>query len=159
MKFSRKHCNLDESQYRSMKGKQAQLTVLNKILTYDLFRLTKHDAATSEFDAAANYDRILPALAMIACQQLGLAKKMADLMFNSLLDHKYQVWTIYGLSDEYGPTREHPIFGSGQGSGGSTTLWAVIADVIFNCMGSKGAELKLKKISEEMKMGMWTTHP
>ena len=53
MTFARKFCKLNESQYGSMSGKQAQSAVLNKILTYDLIRLTKQDAATSEFDAAA----------------------------------------------------------------------------------------------------------
>ena len=67
MKFARAHCGLNESQYLSMNGKQSQSVVLNKIITYDIFRLSKQDAATLEFDAAANYDRILPALAVIAC--------------------------------------------------------------------------------------------
>ena len=78
---------------------------------------------------------------MIACQRLGLAKKPADLLYNSLIDLKHQVRTIYGVSEEYGPTKEHPLFGSGQDSGVSPTFWAVIADILFNCMDSKGAEL------------------
>ena len=89
------------------------MAVLNKIFTHNLFRLTKQDAATSKFDVVANYDRILPALAMIVCQRIGLAKKPVDLMFKSLVDFNHQVRTIYGLSYEYGPTREHPLFGSG----------------------------------------------
>ena len=132
---------MNESQYGSMGGKQAHSAVLNKILTYDLIRLTKQDAATSEFDAAANYDRILPALAMIACQRLGLAEKPAELLYNSLVDLKHQVKTIYGLLAEYGSTRLHPLHGTGQGSGGSPTFWAVIADVLFNSMDSQGKGL------------------
>lgn len=141
MTFARKFCKLNESQYGSMSGKQAQSAVLNKILTYDLIRLTKQDAATSEFDAAANYDRILPAIAMIACQRLGLAKKPAELLYDSLVDLKHQVKTIYGLSAEYGSTSDHPLYGTGQGSGGSPTFWAVIADILFNSIDSKGAQL------------------
>ena len=75
MNFSRKHCQFNDSQYRSLKGKQAQSAILNKVLTYDYFRLQKENAATADFDAAANYDRILPAIAVIACQRLGLATK------------------------------------------------------------------------------------
>ena len=63
-----------------MSGKQAQSAGLNKVITYDLIRLTYQDAATSEFNAMANYDRIMPTLAMIVCQCLGLAKKPADLL-------------------------------------------------------------------------------
>ena len=141
MTFARKYCNVNESQYGSMNGKQAQSAVLNKILSYDLMQLTKQDAATSEFDAAANYDRIMPALAMIACQRLGLAKKPAELLYNILIDLKHKVRTAYGLSAEYGSTPDRALFGTGQGSGGLPTFWAVIADVLFNCMDSKGLEL------------------
>ena len=84
MKFSRKHCQFNKSQYGSMNRKQAQSAILNKILTYDYFRLCKENAATSEFDASANYDHILPAIAVIACQRLGLAPRVADLLFNTL---------------------------------------------------------------------------
>ena len=113
MKFARKHCRLNESQYGSISEKQAQLVVLNKVLTYNRIRLTHQDAATSKFDAAANYDMILPVLAMIACQRLRLTKNPENLLYNSLIDLKHQVKTIYGLLDDYGPTREHPLFGSG----------------------------------------------
>ena len=89
MTFAWKHCNINDLQYGSMSRKQAQSAVLNKIITYDIFRLLKQDCATTEFDAAANYDRIFPALAMIACQRLGLAQKPAELMYNSLVDLKH----------------------------------------------------------------------
>ena len=47
MGFARQHCNLSDSQYGSMIGKQAQSAVLNKILMYDYFRLMKGNAATA----------------------------------------------------------------------------------------------------------------
>ena len=94
MIFPRKHCQINKSQYRSMNGRQAQSTILNKILTYNYFCLCKENTATAEFDAAANYDRILPAIAVIACQQLGLAPKIADLLFNSLEKLKHKVRNI-----------------------------------------------------------------
>ena len=127
-----------------MNGKQAQSAILNKILTYDYFRLRKENPATSKFDAAANYDRILPAIAVIACQRLGLAPKVADLLFNSLNKLQHKVKTMYGLSTEYGPGKDYPLFDSGQGSGGSPTFWVVIADVLFNTMDSHGAGMDLR---------------
>ena len=132
MQFTQEHCNFNESQYRSMNGKQAQSAILNKILTYDYFCVRRENAATSEFDAAANYDCILPAIAVIACQRLGLTEKAADLVYDSLKDLCHRVCTIYGLLMDYGPRADFPMFGSGQGSKGSTTFWAVIADGLFN---------------------------
>ena len=114
MKFARKHCKIKKSQYGSMSGKQAQSEVLNKVITFNLRRLTQQDAATSKFNAAANYDRIMPALAMIACQSLAHAKKPEDLLYNSLIDIKQQVRTIYGLLEEYGPTKDHVWIRAGQ---------------------------------------------
>ena len=108
MRFTRKHCNFKESQYGSMNGKEAQSAILNKILKHDYFRLRRENAATSEFDAAANYDRILPAVAVIACQQLGSAEKTVDLVYNSLKDLHHKVCTLYGLSTEYRPNKDFP---------------------------------------------------
>ena len=71
MDFARRHCDLNESQYGSMNGKQSQSAVLNKIMTYDYFRLTRENAATAKFDAAANYDHIFPALVVIAADDSG----------------------------------------------------------------------------------------
>lgn len=143
MNFARRHCGFNESQYGSLKGKQAQSAILNKILTYDYFRMRKENAATAEFDAAANYDRILPAIAVIACRRLGLATKIGDLFFHSLNKLKHKVRTLYGLSTEYGPTVDLPLYGTGQGSGGSPTFWAVIADVLFKTMDEYGTGLDL----------------
>ena len=45
---------------------------------------------------------------------------------------------------------QHPLFGSGQGSGGSPTSWAVISDILFNGMDSKGAELICSNPGEDI---------
>ena len=41
MGFLQWHCSMNKFQYSSMKGKQAQSAVLNKILTHNYFRMTK----------------------------------------------------------------------------------------------------------------------
>ena len=45
--FACRHCLINESQYGSMNEKQAQSAVLNKIMLYDYFRMTKENAATA----------------------------------------------------------------------------------------------------------------
>ena len=126
-----------------MAGKQEQPAILKNILTYDYFQLTKENSATSKFDAQANYNRIIPALAVIACQRLGLGQKGADLIYDSLTGLKHQVRTVYGLSDEYGPTLDVSLFGTVQGSSGLPTFWAVIAEALFNAIDSHGPGLVL----------------
>ena len=144
MKFARTHCGFNESQYSSMAGKQAQPAILNKILTYNYFPLTRENVATLEFDAQANYDRIIPALAVIVCQRLGLEQNTADLLYDSLTNLKHQVCTANGLSAEYGPTRDNSLFSKGQGSSGSPTFWAVIAEALFNAINLHGPGMILK---------------
>ena len=97
MRFTRKLCNFNKSKYGSMNGKQAQSAILNNILTYDYFCLRKENTATSEFNAAANYDHILPAVAVIACQLLGLAGKTAELVSYAI---KFVLCTVSRLNTD-----------------------------------------------------------
>ena len=53
-RFAAKHCKLNESQYGSKASKLCQSAILNKVLTYDLFRITKREGAVAEFNAMAN---------------------------------------------------------------------------------------------------------
>lgn len=73
-KFTQEHCGLNKSQYGSIRGKQCQSTVLNKVLIYDILRTTREEAASAEFDAVACFDRIIPALFVVACRRLGLGR-------------------------------------------------------------------------------------
>ena len=72
MDFAAKHCNLKKSQYGSRSEKLCQSAMLNKVLTYDIFRLTKTNRAVAEFDALANYNRMIPALVAMVCHRLGM---------------------------------------------------------------------------------------
>ena len=143
MKFARQHCNLNDSQYGSMAGKRTQSAVLNKVLTYDILWIQRKEAATAEFDAVQCYDRIIPALVMVACRRLGLGEKAGKMMFNSLNGARHNLRTAHRISDDYGPEDNLPHFGTGQGSGGSPTFWLSIADVLFQCIDEDRKELIL----------------
>ena len=59
MSFASKHCGLNENQYGSRAGNLCHSAILNKILTYDYFQLTKENGATLEFDSQANCEIII----------------------------------------------------------------------------------------------------
>ena len=59
-------------QFGSKPGSLAMSAALLKVLTFDLIRLTRSQATIFNNDAQACYDRILPVLSQICCQQLGL---------------------------------------------------------------------------------------
>lgn len=132
--FAAKHCNVHESQYGSTYGKQCQSTVLNKILTYDIMRMSKGTGAISELDAKACYDRLIPILVVIACRSIGLGKEASDLLYDSLTDTTYQVCTAMGKLQPYKPDGTEEAFGVGQGSGGAPTFWKIINNITLHTM-------------------------
>jgi hypothetical protein len=47
---------------------------------------------------------------------------------------KYRLKTELGVSNEfYQHTVEHPIYGTGQGSGNSPMIWCFLSSVLFDC--------------------------
>ena len=120
---------------------------------YDYFCLTKENTVTAEFHTTANYDHILPVLVVIACRRLGLGQRIGDLLFDSLSNPRHRVWTMYGISKEYGSTLEHTFFGTGQGSSGPHTFWAVILEALFNSINAQRHGLQLSNLDGSISNG------
>ena len=55
-------------------GKLCQSAILNKVIFFDLLRQTRQYGALLDNDAMAAFDRVLPALCVITCRQLGMPK-------------------------------------------------------------------------------------
>ena len=89
---------MTQSQYGSTHGRQCQSAILNKILTYDILRINRQEAASAEFDAVACFDRIIPALVVIATRRLGLGHQAGELLFDSLTGLQHQVRTTHDTS-------------------------------------------------------------
>ena len=144
MGFATKHCGLNESQYGSKGGHLCHSAILNKVLTYDILRLKKDTAAMAEFDAIANYDRMIPVLVAMACRRLGLGKAAGNMLLDTLKNTKHRISTGFGDSEEtHSSTKDHKVFGTGQGSGGSPHFWLAVSEVMFKCIDRdmKGIEL------------------
>ena len=113
------------------------------MITYDILRITRGDAASAEFDAVACFDRIIPALVVIACRRLGLGRQAGELFLDSLKGMQHQLKTAHGIYQAYTPTRDHKHFGTGQGSGGSPTAWNFIDEFLLNTIDEQGMGLNL----------------
>ena len=87
-----------------MRGRRCQSVVLNKVLTYDILRITKEEAALVEFDAVARFDRIIPALVVLVCGRLGLGKQAGELFLDSLTNLQHQIKTSHGISKPFAAT-------------------------------------------------------
>jgi hypothetical protein len=139
MRFAQKYCNPNENQYATP-GKQCQSAVLNKVIMYDIMRLTRQRGASAEFDAVACFDHNIPALVVAACRRLGLDKNAGEMLRDSLTNTTHSVCTGHGEStSNFKDTPEHVLFGTGQGSGGSMPSWYAISNVIFDTIDSYGS--------------------
>jgi hypothetical protein len=101
--------------------------------------VTKTNLATFDNDATGCYDRILAALAMIACRRLGVSTEAVLIQSITLLLMAYHLKTARGVSaGSYRSTMEDPIFGSGQGSCASPALWLAISILLIHALRLAG---------------------
>lgn len=79
-------------------GFQSISAALNKVLVYDIMRLTHRDGGSFDNDAEGCYDRIVPPHAMLCCRRMGLPKTAAVMLTNILSQTMYKLKTGHGLS-------------------------------------------------------------
>ena len=104
-------------------------------LTSDLCRILKHDLFRFDNDASACYDRIIVALGMLAARRCGMPKNAIRLHAEALQFMKYTVKTVYGISESnYVDTIFEPLFGTGQGSGASPSVWLTLVVVLLHTL-------------------------
>jgi hypothetical protein len=104
-------------------------------LTTDLCRVLKHDLARFDNDASACYDRILVALGMLAARRCGMPENAIRTHAEALEFMTYTVKTVYGVSeDHYQGTAFEPLFGTGQGSGASPSVWLTLVVIMLNTL-------------------------
>ena len=114
MSFAIKHYGLNGSQHRPKHGNLCQSSILNKILTYDILRVTKNKGGYAEFDITIHYDRMVPALVVLACAILGLGPVPINMLFDLLKNLAHKIRTAYGDSSvEYVATPMQHLFGIG----------------------------------------------
>ncbi len=104
-------------------------------LTTDLCRIHKHNLARFDNDARACSDRIIVALGMLAARRCGMPETAVQTHADSLKLMKYTVKTVHGISESnYHGTTFEPLFGTGQGSGASPSVWLTLVVVLMNTL-------------------------
>ena len=126
---------LHPGQHGSVPNRQAMDPVMLTQLTTDLCRVLKHDLARFDNDASACYDRIIVALGMLAARRCGMPDNAIRIHSEALQFMKYTVKTAYGVSDNnYQGTPFEPLFGTGQGSGASPSVWLTLVVILLNTL-------------------------
>jgi hypothetical protein len=135
VRHAEKHYLLNDGQHGSRPGRTAMDPIMLIQLTTDLSRLLKTNLARFDNDASACYDRIIVALGMLAARRLGMPKNAIRTHADALQFMKYTVKTIHGVSeDTYEGTHFEPLFGTGQGSGASPSVWLTLVVILLNTL-------------------------
>eukprot|EP00957_Ditylum_brightwellii_P172890 13162357-Ditylum_brightwellii.AAC.1 len=84
-------------------------------------------------DATACYDRIVPNINDLIGQKKGLHRNLTFVHALTLAEAKFKLKTALGVSDDfYQHCQAFPIYGTGQGSTNSPTIWLIISSILFD---------------------------
>jgi hypothetical protein len=117
--------------------------VLLEELQVSISYLSRTNQVTFHNDATSCYDRIIIALANLVARRFGMPEEIVRLHGCTLEQMRYYVSTALGISEQsYSHSAEDPIYGTGQGSCASPSVWLQICSVLFDCHNQKsyGAE-------------------
>jgi hypothetical protein len=132
------HCEdnklLHPSLYGARPGRGALEPVFVEELVNEITSLSRKPVIKNAEDATACYDRIIPGLGNVASRSHGLNRTIAIVQGKTLSEVRYHLKTQLGVTDEfYQHSAASPIYGTGQGSGNSPTVWLVISSILFRC--------------------------
>ena len=122
--------------------------VLDKVLTFDLFRQTKTNGANGDADATGCFDRIIPPESQLSCRRWGVPKKAAKMITTVLNNTIYRIRTGHGISARtYQSNELRRILGVGQGSCAAPGIWMVVLYPILWSIANKFACFKMESPS------------
>ena len=129
---------LNDSLYGARPGRTAHDPVGIEETVAEITRMSRKPCIKNAEDATACYDRILPGLGNLAGRSFGLHRFVALVQGTTLEEVHYHLKTQLGITEEnYRHCELHPIYGTGQGSGNSPTVWLVISSILFDCYETK----------------------
>ena len=129
---------LNDGLYGARPGRTAHDPVALEETIAEITRLSRKPCIKNAEDATACYDRIIPGLGHLASRSHGLHRFIAIVQGKTLEEVHYHLKTKLGITDEnYQHCKAFPIYGTGQGSGNSPTIWLVVSSILFNCYESR----------------------
>ena len=112
-------------------------------MSLDVIRYQAEPASIIDNDAQACYDRNLLTLLCYALIRLGLPIHLVRFMTNWLTNARYRLKLHGRLTASYTSTPEHPLQGTGQGTGWSPPNWLSMSDLITRTMDAHTPRIKL----------------
>ena len=127
--------NISPSQYGGRKNKQAQSSVINTIISFDLHRQLRQSFTFNDDDLRANYDRELAHYSAAETRSHGLSYEAGNMLTKITSQQKFHIKTKNGISSTYYTyTNDNQIWGLGQGISWAGSCWQFTATSIENCL-------------------------
>ena len=136
------HCEDNHLIHRGLFGTRPGRSALDPVfmeeIIADITRMTRKPLIKNTDDATACYDRIIPGVGNLASRSHGLHRNIAFVQGATLETVRYHLKTQLGVTDEhYQHCVIYPIYGTGQGSGNSPTIWLVVSSALFICYDAR----------------------
>ena len=133
--FAENNNQITDAQYGGRNGRQAQSSVLNTVLYYDVHRQLRKDYTSNDDDMKANFDREIPHYVAAESRSIGMSHEAGQFLIQATQNQEYFIRTPNGVSDQsYKFTEARPIWGLGQGVGWAGACWQLTATTISKCM-------------------------
>ena len=148
---------LHPTQFGGMPGRDSITPVMITEMQNEIVRMTRTPLISIDFDATSCYDRIIPNIASLVSRGYGQNQLICNLHSQHLLQAQYLLKTQLGLSNSsFSHSRRFPIYGTGQGSSASPTIWSMISCRLFEAHDSYtfGATFISPDSSTTTKIGM-----
>jgi hypothetical protein len=124
---------LNDGLYGSRPHRSAHDPVIIEVLQNETYRMSMKSGVNFDLDASSCYDRILVNVAALSSRRMGMHPSVVQVNANTLENAKYYLKTQLGISnDYYSHTPDHPIHGTGQGSGNSPFIWCFVCSALFD---------------------------
>ena len=132
MTQAEKYNHLDDAQYGGRKGQEAIEPAVIKILTVEICHLQRSNAAFTDCNTKACYDRIIPAVSALLKTKAGCPEKVSTLLAKTLKELEYHPTTAKGAAECYSKhTEKCPGYGTGQGLKDSPGKWTLVDNNII----------------------------
>ena len=123
---------LHRNQYGSIPGRESITPVLITEMQNEIARVTRKPMISSDYDSSSCYDRIIENLASLVARGYGQHHLICKLHAQHLFHAKYWLKTQLGISKRfYKHTKNSAVYGTGQGSSASPSLWCLLCCRLF----------------------------
>ena len=128
---------LNDGLYGSRPGRSAHDPALIEVLQHEIYRMSMKSGINFDLDATSCYDRILTSVAALSSRRLGMNTNVLRVNTSMLEQARYHLKTNLGVSKgHYSHSNEHPIHGTGQGSGNSPSIWCFVCSALFDAFAT-----------------------